>query len=75
MRAIQKPRWLIYAAQVRVELDTMPTTKSGKRLNAHELDTWRKAMAEMGYDGSFNDWKNLIQQLGRQTRGRSGDFL
>jgi hypothetical protein len=75
MRKIQKPEWLLYAEKVRIELNNLPCTKSGKRLDRHELDAWKKAMAEMNYQGSLRDWQFLIRNLGRKKHGQTGDFL
>jgi hypothetical protein len=65
MRKIEKPAWLLFAVDVRVQLDSMPIRKSEKRFEQRELSTWQSARAYKGYLGSLEDWKFLLRRLGR----------
>jgi hypothetical protein len=75
MRTIEKPKWLIYATKVVVELNNLHDNKSGKRQERHEMTAWKKASSELGYEGTLRDWQFLIRKLGRQKVKRTGDFL
>jgi len=61
---ISKPKWLLYAADVRVQLDNLPSRKSEKRFEERLLSTYKVACAEKGYRGSFSEWEYLLHRLG-----------
>ena len=62
---LKKPEWLIYAQGVRVMVDKMKPTKSGKRESEAIYRAWLTACREKGYPGSERDWKILVRRLGR----------
>lgn len=68
MKPIQKPPWLIYAAQAREELSKVRMTKSGRYYDAHILSTWKTAWQEHGYEGSERDWDYLVHNYDKVNR-------
>lgn len=68
MNKIQKPEWLLYAEKVRVQVDNMKPTKSGKREADKIYSSWLDAKDRYGYEGSSRDWEYLIRRLGRVRR-------
>jgi hypothetical protein len=61
-----KPQWLLYAEQVRKDMDNLKPQKSGKNAEQKLLRTWKTATAEKQYPGSLSDWEILIHRLGRR---------
>jgi hypothetical protein len=63
-----KPEWLIYAEQIRKEIDQMRAKKGGKNVERRLFSTWRQACDQKLYPGSLGDWEILIRTLGRTGR-------
>jgi len=62
MNKIQKPEWLLYAAEVREKLANMADTKSGKRSELAVWLSYQKACDNMDYRGSLGDWNHLLRR-------------
>lgn len=69
MNKITKPDWLLFAEKVRVQIDNMKPTKSGKREADAIRSAWLDAKYHRGYKGSSRDWEILLQRLGRVRQG------
>ena len=67
MKRIQKPGWLLFAGNVREQIDNMKPPKSAKREEGRILDAWRTARRTHPYEGSLHDWQYLIRSLGRES--------
>lgn len=68
MNIIKKPEWLLYAEKLRVRIDNMSPTKSGKREADAIYRAWVDATHTMAYEGSEHDWECLLRNLGRVRR-------
>lgn len=64
-----KPKWLLYAAEVREQVDKMRPTKSGKRESDAVYRAWLRAQT-MGYEGSSKDFEYLVRNYDRVNKGR-----
>ena len=60
MNNIKRPSWLIYAETIRKEVDQLKPRKSGKNVEAKLLWSYKTAIDEYKYPGSFKDWDVLI---------------
>jgi len=68
MNKIKKPDWMLFAEKVRVQVDNMKPTKSGKREADAIYRAWLDAQSSHGYPGSSRDWEILLRRLGQRRQ-------
>ena len=67
-KADSETGWLVFAAEVRVELDKMHIRKSEKPFERRILSRYKEVCASKGYEGSLAIWQFLLHKLGQNGR-------